>query len=140
YINMYPTANLQYRFSNTSNLRFNYSGRTAQPGVQQLQPVIDNSDPLNVQMGNPALKQSFTNSFRALFTSFDKEHFRNIFATVNASFVQNNIVNAVTTNPHTGADTIIPVNLNGTYNLSAFFNYGFQLKKPKSNLNFTTNF
>jgi hypothetical protein len=128
-----------YRFSNTANLRFNYSGRTTQPGVQQLQPVINNSDPLNVQIGNPTLKQSFTNSFRMLFVSFDRTHFRNIFATINASFVQNNIANAVTTNAETGADTIIPVNLNGAYNLSAFFNYGFQLKKPKSNLNFTTN-
>ena len=28
---------------------------------------------------------------------------------------------------------------NGTYNLSGFMNYGFPLKKPKSNLNFITN-
>jgi hypothetical protein len=140
YINLYPTANFMYRFSKTTNLRFNYSGRTAQPNVQQLQPVVDNGDPLNVQIGNPDLKQSFTNSFRMLFASFDNTHFRNIFATVNASFTHNNIVNAITTNVRTGADTIIPVNLNGTHNLSAFFNYGLQLKKPKSNLNFTTNF
>lgn len=140
YTNIYPTANFNYRFSNTSNLRFNYSGRTAQPNVQQLQPVIDNTDPLNVQVGNPTLKQSFTNSFRMLFVSFDRTHFHNIFATVNASFIHNDIVSAITTNPLTGADTITSVNLDGTYNLSAFFNYGFQLKKPKSNLNFTTNF
>jgi len=140
YINLYPTANFMYRFSNTTNLRFNYSGRTAQPNVQQLQPVVNNSDPLNVQIGNPTLKQSFTNSFRMLFVSFDRTHFRNIFATINASFIQNGIANAVTTNAVTGADTIVPVNLNGAYNFSAFFNYGFQLKKPKSNMNFTTNF
>jgi hypothetical protein len=129
-----------YRFSKTTNLRFNYSGRTAQPNVQQLQPVIDNSDPLNIQMGNPNLKQSFTNSFRLLFVSFDRTHFRNIFSIVNARFIQNNVVNSITTNATTGADTIIPVNLNGTYSIFAMFNYGFQLKKPKSNLNFTTKF
>jgi len=105
-----------------------------------MQPVIDNSDPLNVQVGNPNLKQSFTHSFRALYNSFDNVHFRNIFATVNASFINNNIVSAVKTDPTTGADTITYVNLDGAYNISAFFNYGFQLKKPKSNLNFTTNF
>jgi hypothetical protein len=105
-----------------------------------MQPVIDNSDPLNVQVGNPNLKQSFTHSFRALYNSFDNVHSRNIFATVNASFIDNNIVSAVKTDPVTGADTITYVNLDGAYNISAFFNYGFQLKKPKSNLNFTTNF
>jgi len=86
------------------------------------------------------LKQSFTHSFRALYNSFNNVHFSNIFATINASFVNNGIVSNVTTNPLTGADTIRYTNLNGTYNISAFFNYGFQLKKPKSNLNFTTNF
>ncbi len=29
--------------------------------------------------------------------------------------------------------------MNGTYNISGFFNYGFPLKRPKSNLNFMTN-
>ncbi len=140
YTNLYPTANFTYRFTKSSNLRFNYSGRTNQPSVYQLQPVIDNSDPLNVQIGNPTLKQSFTHSFRALYNMFDVTHFRNIFATVNASFIQNNIVSAVRADPNTGADTITYVNLNGAYNISAFFNYGFPLKKPKSNLNFTTNF
>lgn len=140
YVNAYPTANFTYRISRASNLRFNYSGRTKQPSVDQLQPVIDNSDPLNVQFGNPNLKQSFTHSFRGLYNSFDAVHFRNIFATINASFIDNNIVSAVKTDPVTGADTITYVNLDGTRNISAFFNYGFQLKKPKSNLNFTTNF
>ncbi|MBS1747034.1 MAG: TonB-dependent receptor [Bacteroidetes bacterium] len=142
YTNMYPTANFNYKFSRSSNLRFNYSGRTSQPGVTQLQPVIDNSDPLNVVIGNPDLKQSFTNSFRALFTNFkfDGDHFSNMFAMVNATFTNNSIVSNVTTNIATGADTTRYTNLNGTYNISAFFNYGFRLKKPKSNLNFTTNF
>lgn len=140
YTNMYPTANLRYTFSRTSSLRFNYSGRTAQPSVTQLQPVIDNSDPLNVEIGNPDLKQSFTHSFRLLYTSFDNVHFRNIFATINASFIHNQISSSVAENYNTLVDTIRYTNLNGTYNISAFFNYGFQLKKPKSNLNFTTNF
>jgi hypothetical protein len=140
YVNMYPTANFNYRFSRTSNLRFNYSGRTNQPNVNQLQPVIDNSDPLNVNVGNPLLNQSFTHSFRGMYNTFDNVRFRNIFATINASFINNNIVTAVRSDTTTGADTTTYVNLNGTHNISAFFNYGFQLKNPKSNINLTTNF
>lgn len=139
YTNIYPTANLTYRFNRATTLRFNYSGRTGQPTAQQLQPVIDNSDPLNIRVGNPDLKQTFTNSFRLLLISFNNTNFHNMFASVNANFVSNNIVNATLTNLVTGVDSIRPVNLNGTYSLSAFFNYGFPLKKPKSNLNFTTN-
>ncbi|HWB25040.1 MAG TPA: outer membrane beta-barrel family protein [Chitinophagaceae bacterium] len=139
YTNIYPSANLTYRFTNSTTLRFNYSGRTSQPTAQQLQPVIDNSDPMNIQIGNPNLKQSFTNSFRLLLISFNRTNFHNMFASINANFVSNNIVNSTITNVVTGVDSIKPVNLNGTYNLSAFFNYGFPIKKPKSNINFTTN-
>ncbi len=140
YTNLYPSANLNYKFSKSTNLRFFYNGRTAQPSVGQLQPVADNSDPLNIRLGNPSLKQSFTNSGRLLFTSFNSSNMHNIFASINAGFIQNNIVNATTTILSTGVDTIRPVNMNGAYNLSASFNYGFPLKNPKSNLNFGTNF
>lgn len=139
YTNLYPSANMTYKVSNSATLRFNYNGRTSQPTAQQLQPVIDNSDPMNIQIGNPNLKQSFTNSFRLLFIDFNKVNFHNMFASINANFVSNNIVNATITSRETGVDSILPVNLNGTYSLSAFFNYGFPLKKPKSNINFTTN-
>ena len=139
YTNLYPTANLNYRFTKTSNLRFNYSGRTSQPSAQQLQPVIDNSDPLNIKIGNPDLKQSFTHSFRLLYNSFNPVTSKNMFLTINASFISNNIVNATKTILSTGVDSIKPVNLNGTYNISTYFNFGFPLKSPKSNLNFATN-
>ena len=139
YTNIYPTANLTWRITRTQTLKFNYTGRTSQPSATQLEPIINNSDPNNIQIGNPGLKQTFTNNFRLLFTSFDNVKFTNMFASINASFVGNNIVNKTITNTSTGVDSITPVNLNGTYNLSAFFNYGFPLKKPKSNLNFTTN-
>ncbi len=139
YTNIYPSANFFYKFSRSTTLRFNYNGRTSQPTAQQLQPVIDNSDPLNIKIGNPLLKQSFTNSFRLLLLSFNNVNYHNMFASINANFVSNNIVNSTITNVLTGVDSIRPVNLNGTYSLSAFFNYGFPLKKPKSNINFTTN-
>ncbi len=138
YTNLFPTLSFNYRFSRTQNLRFFYNGRTSQPNVNQLQPIRDETDPLNVRMGNPGLKQEFNNSFRMLFSSFDNITFKNIFASVNASFTNNNIVNAVTQLPN-GGQEIQPVNLSGNYNLSAYFNYAFPLKKPKSNLNFSTN-
>ncbi len=138
FVNFYPTANLSYRISTSKNLRINYSGRTTQPTIQQLQPVLNNTDPLNIQLGNPDLKQEFTNTLRFLYTSFDRVHFRNMFASINASEISNDIVNS-TTILSNGAQILKPVNLNGAYNLSGFFNYGFPINKPKMNLNFTTN-
>ena len=61
-----------------------------------------------------------------------------MFATINASTTVNDIQSATIPNEK-GGQTSTYVNLNGTYNLSGYFNYGFALKKPKSNLNFISN-
>jgi hypothetical protein len=138
FVNLFPAANFRYEFSRTKSLRIFYNGRTSQPSADQLQPVTDNSNPLNIRTGNPNLKQQFTHSMRFLYNSFDVFTQRLIFATVNASFIQNDIQNS-TTFLANGAQMTMPVNLGGTYNVNGFFNYGFPLKRPKSNLNLIAN-
>jgi len=138
FVNFFPTMNFRYDFSRTTNLRIFYNGRTGQPSAQQLQPVVDNSNPLNITSGNPNLKQQFIHTFRILYNSFDVVTQKIFFATVNASFTDNDIQNSTTYLPN-GAQFTRPVNLSGTYNINGFLNYGFPLKKPKSNLNFGLN-
>lgn len=138
FVNLFPSANFRYEFSKTKSLRIFYNGRTSQPSAEQLQPVADNSNPLNIRTGNPNLKQQFSHSFRFLYNSFDVFTQKLIFATINASFIQNDIQNS-TVFQSNGAQLTMPVNLGGTYNISGFFNYGFPLKRPKSNLNLIAN-
>ncbi|PWT72630.1 MAG: hypothetical protein C5B59_15295 [Bacteroidetes bacterium] len=138
YINLTPTVNFQYTFSKTQHFRLNYSGRTGTPSVAQLQPIVTTSDSINFQIGNPDLKPQFTHSLRMLYSSFDPGTQRVLFATINASTIVNDIQNSIVQHPNGGTTTSY-VNLNGTYNISGYFNYGFPLKKPKSNLNFITN-
>jgi hypothetical protein len=138
YVYPTPTVNFQWTISKTKHFRLNYTGRTGIPSVAQLQPLITTSDQINYQEGNPALKPQFTHSLRMLYTSFDPGTQHVLFATINASSVVNDIQSAVYYNSKGGQQSTY-VNLNGTYNLSGYFNYGFPLKKPKSNLNFITN-
>jgi hypothetical protein len=138
FVNFFPTMNFRYDFTKTKNLRIFYNGRTAQPSAAQLQPVIDNSNPLNIRTGNPSLKQQFIHTFRILYNSFDLFSQKLIFATINASFIDNDIQNSTVFLPN-GAQVTAPVNLSGTYNVNGIFNYGFPLKKPKSNVNLTLN-
>ncbi len=138
YTNFTPTVTFQYSFSNTQRLRIYYMGRTGQPSAQQLQPLTTTSDSINFTTGNPNLKPQFIHSLRMLYASFDAASQRTIFATLNASTTVNDIQNSsIRTNK--GGDSTTYINLNGTYSLSGFFNYGIALKKPKSNLNFITN-
>lgn len=138
FVNLFPSANFRYDFTKSKNLRLFYNGRTSQPSAEQLQPVIDNSNPLLIRTGNPNLKQQFSHSFRFLFNSFDIFTQKIIFATISGSFIENDIQNSTTISGG-GVQTIKPVNLSGTYNVNGFFNYGFPIKKPKSNLNLMAN-
>lgn len=134
FVNLTPQANFTYNFTKTSSLRMFYNGRTGQPSTSQLQPVVTTTDSVNFQVGNPDLRPQFTNSLRVLYASFDPFTQRIIFATVNATIINHDIQSSITTLPTGGRQTTY-VNLNGTYNISGYFNYGFPIKKPKSNLN-----
>ncbi len=142
YTNLYPAANLMYSFTRTTNIRINYNGRTSAPSLSQLQPVTNNTNQLNITTGNPNLSQAFTNSIRIFFTSFDVFKLRNIFAVINASNTLNGIVSDITqinVGTKAGTQHTTYINKSGAYSVSGYFNYGFQLSNPKSNLNFSTN-
>ncbi|MDE3252492.1 MAG: outer membrane beta-barrel protein, partial [Bacteroidota bacterium] len=138
YVNFTPQLFFTYNYSRSKSLRVFYTGRTGQPSTNQLQPITTTTDSINFQIGNPNLRPQFTHSLRLLYTNFDPFTQRVIFATINASMTANDIQSSITQNPNGGRTTTY-VNLGGTYNLSGYFNYGFPLKHPKSNLNFRTN-
>lgn len=137
YTNLFPTMYFNYRFSNTKNLRFNYRGRTQQPSISQLQPVMDNSNQLNIYDGNPDLDQAFNHNFSLRYSLFDRAKSTNMFVMASAVFTQNAIVNSII-NLDNGGQYTKPINMSGPYSISGFFNYGFPIKRPKSNLNLTT--
>ena len=73
-----------------------------------------------------------------LYQSYDPSTQQVLFATLNASTTVNDIQNAIYPTAK-GGDSTTYINLNGTYSVAGYFNYGFALKHPKSNLNFITN-
>ena len=95
-VNVTPTFDFRYRFSKLSNLRINYRGTTSQPSMTDLLDIVDDSDPLNITMGNPGLKPSFTNTFRLFYNNYIQEHQRAIMAHLNYSNTRNSISNVVT--------------------------------------------
>ena len=119
--NFSPYARFRYRFDKQSSLRANYRARTSQPSVSQLQPVADVSDPLNVIIGNPDLKPTFTQSMQLHFNNYKQESQQAIFTMLNASYALNTIVSRTVTDRETGGRTTTYSNVNGNLNLMAMF-------------------
>ena len=115
--NVGPYARFQYKFSKTNTLSLHYRSRTSQPSMSQLQPVADVSDPLNIKVGNPELKPTFTQTLRGHYNNYNTDSQRSIMAMINGSVSLNSVVNRTTTDPETGARTSTYTNANGNWNL-----------------------
>ncbi len=120
-MNVSPTLDFRYRFSKMSNLRVNYRGSTSQPSISQLLDITDNSDPLNISMGNPGLKPSFTQNFRLFYNNFVQNHNKGLMTFINFSTTSNSISNKVTYNEETGGRITRPENINGNWNVDGAF-------------------
>ena len=112
-VNWSPQAMLNYEINDNSHIRFFYFGRSAQPSTSQLLPVPDNSNPLNISLGNPNLNPYFNHSLRGMFGYTNKKTFTSVHARFGASLVQDAITNA-NWYDHAGVQYSIPVNGPGT--------------------------
>ena len=93
-LNWSPQAMFSYEINDNTNLRLFYFGRSSQPSTSQLMPVLDNSDPLNLALGNPYLQPYFNHNVRARFGYTNKKTFTSVNANLRATMVQNAITSA----------------------------------------------
>ena len=56
FTNFIPSASFNYNPKQQRKIRFNYNGNTINPTLQQIQPIVDNADPLNIAVGNANLQ------------------------------------------------------------------------------------
>ena len=137
--NFAPNMDFRFRFSKVSQLRLTYRGRSSQPSMENLLPVTDNSNPLNIRMGNPGLDPSFAHNLRVFYNTYNAEKQRGIIAHINGQLTQNSISNSRSYDEMTGAWTVMPKNINGNWNAFGMFGYNTALKNKKYTINtFTT--
>ncbi len=116
-INFAPFVRFRYKFSKTRSMMLRYNARTSEPSMTQLQPVADVSNPMNIKVGNPNLKPTFTQRFMANYNDFDMESQRSLAAFINGSYTVNNIISKTTTDRTTGARTTTYTNSTGDFNV-----------------------
>lgn len=97
FTNWNPQLSYRYSFSQMAAFRINYNGNTRQPGIDQLQPLKVNTDPLNIVEGNPELRPSFNNSINIGYNSYKVMTGQAIYIGGNYGFNSNAITNSITT-------------------------------------------
>ncbi|MEZ0541273.1 outer membrane beta-barrel protein [Fibrella arboris] len=137
--NVLPNARFQYTIARGRTFTADYRTRVNAPSVTQLQPIIDNSNPLNIRSGNPNLRPEYTHTLNLNYRTFDQTTFKNFVASVGLTSTYNRIVNATTITP-AGAQVSQPINTDGYYSVFAFTSFGKPMNwgEQKINVNWTS--
>lgn len=131
YYNLFPRASFRYKFNAFSNFNINYNGSTRQPTIDQIQPLKNNDDPLNILVGNPALKQQFSNTFNMFYNNYQVLNQRFFYLGGNANFTKDQISISYTIDT-LGRKVSRYVNADGNYSFGLYG--GMEMKIPETNI------
>jgi len=129
-INYNPSLYTRYDFSKTVNISLHYNVALRVPELSQLQVIPDYRDSLNIYLGNPNLMGEKRHNMYLYSTISDKNAKSNFSINVNASLIQDKVVNDVTITASKRVS--IPVNANGYYNAGIGMNYSNKISKHVS--------
>ncbi|MBV8328692.1 TonB-dependent receptor [Chryseobacterium sp.] len=111
------TINFQYAFSEGKRLNlYNYSSFNI-PGAEQLIPYKDESNPLSTFTGNPDLKNTWTTSSGATFSSFNMVKNFNYYINIGFVYRNNDVIN-YTKYDNSGKQIITYDNISGNKSLN----------------------
>ncbi len=148
-----PSLSLSFTPARGQNLKLDYNANSIFPSVTQLQTILDNTNPLQVSIGNRFLEQSYSHqmSLRYNFANPEKNINFNLFAngTITSNYIaterilltEDTPIEQLTDGAYTGMTLVKgsqfsrPVNLQGYVNAGLFSNFGFGIKPLKSNVN-----
>jgi hypothetical protein len=114
------------------NLRINYSTSIREPSMDQLQPVLDNTDPLNLYQGSPNLIPEYRHSMRLMYHHFDQFTFRSLFANVRLGYTKNRITTSSFFDPELFIRTQNPVNTDSEKSMSTSLSFSSPLNVIKA--------
>ncbi len=91
-----PSLSLVQKFDHAGRLNFNYQAKVNEPSIDQLQPVIDNTNPLAIYIGNPNLDAEYQHTLNLNYNYFSQYSSTSLFIYTYTTYGTGHIINAVT--------------------------------------------
>lgn len=135
YNNLFLKANVRYEITRSKSVYLNYNSDAGVPSIRQLQPVVNRTNPLNIIIGNPDLRPTFTQTLRGGYRNYDFAKRSGFFSYGSVTFTENSIVPVTTTNRDLVRTTTYD-NVDGAINANAGGSYSKQFKKEKRELSY----
>ncbi|MBX2921416.1 MAG: TonB-dependent receptor [Chitinophagaceae bacterium] len=137
-VNLFPKANFSYNIKPQTRIGMGYNGRTQQPTLQQIQPVAENNDPLNIFIGNPQLDRAFNHNLFVYFNDYKVLKSRGFNINGNLNIIDNTITTSSMVDT-LGRREYKSVNTGATYNYRTYMGYGIRFASIKTSLNVNLN-
>ncbi|RYY94283.1 MAG: hypothetical protein EOO11_18205 [Chitinophagaceae bacterium] len=144
--NLLPNAQLRWKLSPRSALRFTYRAQVNTPSVTQLQGVVNPNNPPLYSVGNPGLDPQYSHVFNGQYTFTEPKKGQLLTGNLFVQTARNYIASGTF---QTQADSLVsgvlldsfsqlrkPVNLDGYRQVRALVNWSFPAKWLGSSLSF----
>jgi len=102
YNNLIPSISIQRAFKGSS-INFGFTQRIQRPGIFQLNPFVDNSNPQFINTGNPNLRPELNNTFEFTYSNFGKNSFN---TGLSYAFSNNSIQNVTNLSTNSAGDPV----------------------------------
>ncbi|EAY29251.1 TonB-dependent receptor [Microscilla marina] len=138
FLNVLPSLRFRWNINNNRDLNFNYRTVVQAPSMQQLQPVVDNSNPANIYQGNPNLAAEFVHRLGLAYYSFDMFSGTMLQANLAGRYTQNKITNKVSTDANLN-QLSTPVNVAYDANTNGYLAFNTPLRWMHAKVNLQVN-
>lgn len=127
YSHLLPRFIWRSNLGNGKSLRFTYTTRVNAPSIVQLSPVVDNSDPLRLYVGNPGLDAEYTHNMSINMHAFSQFSSTSFFASLGGTLTNNKIITSRFIN-EAFREISTPVNIDSEAGMNMYISYGRPLK------------
>lgn len=135
--NLLPVARLNYEISSNKRLSLDYETSVEAPTIEQLQPVVDNRNPLNIYVGNPNLSPEYRHNWRLSFNTSNPSKFIGFFSFIDVTYTEDAIINAQSIDKQFIRYNT-PVNMKDALSLRGNAHLSFGIPKINSRFNLGT--
>ncbi|MDE7376170.1 MAG: outer membrane beta-barrel family protein, partial [Muribaculaceae bacterium] len=102
----------------SKNCRLNYDLTSSAPDLERMIDMVNDADPLNIYLGNPDLKTSYTHRVSLDMSNWIKSSQTSVYAYLNGSYTQRAIASGYALDPTTGVRRFKAYNVDGNWSVS----------------------
>lgn len=137
YFNISPYFSFNYRMKGNKSIRLNYSNSYTAPSIQNLQPIVDNSNPLFIKVGNPGLNPTNNHNINLNFNKFNPANNNYMWLSSYYSLSSSGIIESQTIDSNLVTRSI-STNVSGGNYMGLYGGYGLPVIKEKLKLDIYT--